>query len=265
MIRSLVAFYLCLAVGNICQADVTTVFDSSFTNPDFVDGSIGFGGANPDSIIGQGGFTISDSAGVGILNGATSFQRALFGWNPSDSFDQALVNSLAAGDTIEISATNLVFNPTGTNVGVFGLSNYDDGNILGGSLIAAGVQFVWSGTSLFLDRNTNFTGNQDVDTGLGSGESFDYLQRYISNGDGSYEIEHYINGGLLTTSTGITPTFTFATTTFETTGFIQDQGGAGAWSVDSLSLSFQVTTIPEPSAALLIGLATAGIGFIRRK
>ena len=263
--KKLLALFAITAVlisfTNRSSADVVSVFDSSFTNPEFVDGSIAFGGANPDSIIGQGGFSISDSAGAGILVGAGGFQRALFGWNPSDTFDQALVTSLVAGSTIEMTASNLMFAPTAANVGVLGLSNVDGGNILGNSSNAGGVQFTWDGTNIFIDRNTNFTPNFDVNTGVISGEAFNYAQVWTANGDGSFEIDHFINGTLLTTSTNQTPNFDKSGT--ETTGLIQDFGGAGSWSVDGLSLAYEA--IPEPATGSLLALASLGLVALRRR
>ncbi|MEN1677997.1 MAG: PEP-CTERM sorting domain-containing protein [Planctomycetota bacterium] len=233
-----------------------TIFDSSFRAPEFSDGQILFAGVNPDTLIGQSGFQISDSAGAGILNGGSGFQRALFGWDPTDSFDEAFVLSNTL--PIEVAATDLVFTPTGTNVGVFGLSNVDGGNILGNTSNAGGVQFTWDGSTIHIDRNTNFTPNLDVDTGIASGEAFDYMLRFLPQGGGVFDIEHFVNGSLLATAAGVTPDVSKSGT--EVTGFIQDFGGAGTWSVDALSLS----VVPEPTAIALL-LASSPLVAARRR
>ena len=248
---------LALGATTAAKADII-VFDSSFTNPDFVDGGIGFGGSNPDTIIGQNGFQISDSSGAGILDGGSGFNRALFGWTPSDDFNEDFVNNFSSGEIV-VKATGLIFNPTGANVGVFGLSNVDAANPLGNSSLAAGVQFTWDNTNLYLDRNTDFAASFDVNTGIVSGEKFDYTQRYSPLGGGLFDIKHYINGNLLTTTLGVTPNFDKSS--LEVTGFLQDRGDAGVYSVDGLHLS----AVPEPTSLGLLTCGLAGYALHRRR
>lgn len=236
----LTVFLFVLFATTIAQAQVV-FFDSSFKNPDFVDSGIGFGGENPDTIIGQAAFQITDASGIGILNGGNNFQRALFGWKPADAFDEDFINS--TNDEIVVSALGLEFNPNGKNVGLFGLSNVDADNPLGGSKVAAGVQFTWDGTHLYLDRNIDFKPNLDVKTEIGAGVRFDYTQRFSPKGGGKFDIKHYINGKLAATSEDVTPNFDKSSS--EVTGYIQDCGEAGKYSVDALKLSGGPSERPE--------------------
>lgn len=253
-----VAVFIAFECSPVLSAEVI-VFDSSFRTADgFVDGDIGFVGPNPNTIVGQGGFAVVDSGSNGTLAWTGSaFQRALFGWPPDAGLTEADILGFAAGSKIEVTATGLTFNPTGSNLGVIGISNVDDTNILGGSSLAMGVQFTSNGTNIFLDRNTAFTATNEVDTGIGNGTSFDYRQVITATGSGVYDIEHFINGSLLTTSVGVSPEFGKSGTA--TAGHIQDFGQAGAITVDGLSLSYDVVAVPEPSsfAALLIFSASA--------
>lgn len=250
--------------GNMQTTTTETVFsyDVDFVAGEgFMNGTIGFGPDNPDSIVGQGSFMV-DVSGTGTLNGTgTSFTRALFGLtfghdagNP-DPFDQSVINGLVEGDSIEIEATGMSWSVVGgspgspANVGVFGLSNMDAGNLLGGSGIGAGVQFTSDGTNLFLDTNTNFAPSLEIDTGITNGTPFDYLQRYVAQGGGVFDIEHHINGVLLATSTDITPVNDKGST--DAAGHLQDFGAGGTHSVDALRIEVVATTMSSSS-----GLAT---------
>lgn len=235
------------------------IFNSSFTEAEgFVNGGIGFGPANPDSIVGQGTFSI-DASGVGTLNdGGTAFTRALFGLTfgvVPDPFDEAVVNGLAAGSVIEVEAKGLSFAvvPGGgtRNVGVFGLSNIDGGNVLGGSSLAAGVQFASDGQTIWLDPDPSFSPSLGINTGVANGTQFDYLQRFVALGGGSFDIEHIVNGSNIGVTAGVTPDFSKSST--DTAGHFQDFGQAGATSVDALRL--EVIPIPEPASFVLLGVA----------
>lgn len=235
-------------------------FDTDFTVADgYADGTIGFGPDNPDEIVGQGTYMV-DASGTGTLSSTgVSFTRAVFGLsfghspgNP-DPFSQATINSLVAGDTIEIEATGMSWTVNGgsagapANVGVFGLSNIDASNILGGSQLGAGVQFTSDGTNLFLDTNTNFSPSLEFDTGVANGTPFDYLQRYIALGGGAFDIEHIINGLLVTTSTNVTPVNDQGSD--DAAGHIQDFGAAGTHSVDALRITV-TATVASPVSSL---------------
>ena len=148
-----IALFAALIATSAVHAE-QVFFDSSFTTAEgFADGQITQFGSNPQTIIGQGGFQISDAAGTGILNGGSNFQRALFGWNAG--MDENFVNNTAT--EIRVSVTGLVFNPTGRKVANFGLSNVDGGNPTGGSKLAGGVQFAMraSDGAIFLDTEVN--------------------------------------------------------------------------------------------------------------
>lgn len=247
------------------EADVT-VFDSSFTNADgFTDGGINFGGANPDTIVGQAGFTLTDTAGAGILDGNTgSFNRMFFGWDLSDGFNQTFISGLQAGESIELAAFGLTFNPTAgfnANLGIFGLSDTDGANILGNSILGSGVQFTYDGSTIFLDRNPNFIASLDVNTNIASGEAFDYRQVMIANGDGTFDLEHLVNGSLLATTLGVTPGN--VNNSGEDVGFLQDYGFAGGLTVDRLRLSFSV--VPEPSGLAILSALAIGCAVRRRR
>lgn len=250
------------------SSHAAVIFNSTFTGADgFADGGIGFGAPNPDSIVGQGPYQV-DTSGTGTLNSnGTSFVRALFGLTfgvVPDPFDEAVVNGLNAGDVIEVEATGLNFAVTAggspRNLGVFGLSNMDGGNLLGGSSLGAGVQFTSDGSTIWLDRNPNFGASLDVDTGVANGTSFDYLARFVALGGGTFDIEHVVNGSQIATTAGVTPDFSKSST--DAAGHIQDFGQAGAMSVDALRL--EVIPVPEPSSLVLLGLAGAAILAQRR-
>lgn len=239
------AILACLAV----QVNAQVIFSSDFTAEDgFDNGTIGFGfppgDPNPDSIVGQGPWEV-DISGTGRLvnTSGTAFVRAIFGLTfghtPEfpDPFDQSTVAALVAGDAIEIEATGMNWPGAGPNLGVFGLARINGTNILGGSNMAAGVQFTSDGTNVFIDTNTDFTPNLELDTGVLLGADFDYLLRYVAKGVGVFDIEHHLNGSLFTTVLDVTPDF--MPVDFEsddTGGFIQDFGAAGQHSVDSLRL-----------------------------
>ena len=247
-----------LGVALAAAAPAAVIFDSDFTQAEgFVDGDIGFVGSNPDSIVGQATFSIADSAGAGFLaSTGVSFTRALFGFQfgvVPDPFSVVVVSNLSAGDVIEVEATGLTFNPTGANVGPFGLSNINPGNILGGTSIAGGVQFTYDSSSddLRLDTNIDFSASpgDDVSTGVGSGESFNYLQRFVATGSGTFDIEHLVNGALVLTDSGVT--LNLGNGSADITGYLQDFGQAGATTVDGLRLEL-VFAVPEPSAAVVL-------------
>lgn len=252
-------------------SQAAVIFQNSFTDAEgFVNGGIGFGPANPDSIVGQGPYTV-DTAGTGTLNNSSNaFVRALFGltfghdaMNP-DPLDEASVNALNPGDVIEVEAIGLTLSPAagaGTrNIGVFGLSNMDGGNLLGGSSLAAGVQFTSDGSTIFLDRNTNFGASLDVDTGVATGTAIDYLARFVALGGGMFDIEHHVNGSQLTLTAGVTPDFSKSST--DTAGHIQDFGQAGSIVIDALRL--EVIPVPEPASIVLLGLAGIAVLTQRR-
>ena len=254
-----------------------SVFDSSFTDGEgFTDGSVGFGAPNPDTLVGQGGFSISDSVsgtgGVGLLNGATGFQRALFGFTGADSFNVALVNGLQEGSTITVGAHGLtlpaVGNPAGTsNVLVLGLSNINDGNILGGSGLALGGRLqANSSGDIFVNTTSTFNPSlgAGADSGLNvGGSSFDWELVFTAEAGGTFTVEHKINGATLLTE--VNRSFNFSNGSAETAGHLQDQGGAAGapnnYTIDRLSLEYDI--IPEPATAVL---ALAGLlGVMRRR
>lgn len=249
-----------LFATGVSQAEMI-FFDSSFTTADgFTDGGIGTGGSNPDTIIGQGGFLVSDSSGVGTLTGGSngSFQRALFGWN--QGLDASGVNSAIE---VRVSVTGLVFNATGRNVARFGLSDVNDGNPLGSSSLAGGVRFARRGSdsSIFLDTDVNDGSfDFDINTGFIVGEQFDYEQRWLALGGGAFNIDHYINGSNLGTTLNVTPTFGGS----QVTGFIQDSGNAGVYSMDSLRLS-TFSAVPEPSSLGLFAIGIAAFAGRRKR
>lgn len=254
-------------------AAVTTVYDSSFTSTEgYADGGIPFGVPNPDTIVGQGAFSVSDSAGLGTLNGATGFQRALFGWDGTDGFTVALVNSLTVGSTISVQALGLtipaVANPSGNNnVLVLGLSNVNDGNILGGSGMAGGGRIqVNSSGDIYVNTTSTFNPSLGVgaDTGINVGATFDLEVLYTAEGGGLFTIEHKVGGTTLLTE--VNRTFNFGNGSAETAGHIQDQGGAVAspnnYTVDRLVLNYNA--IPEPSVGLF-SLSFLGLLLHRRR
>lgn len=125
------------------QGTAEVIFDSDFTAAEgWADGGIGWGTPNPDTVLGQGGFTLSGTAGTGILNGPSGWQRALFGWPGPDETE---ITSLPAGSTVDIRAAGLTIHAlTGANRNllVFGLADVDDANILGGTGHALGGHLV---------------------------------------------------------------------------------------------------------------------------
>lgn len=245
--------------ASVSQAD-DIFFDSSFTTGEgYSDGSLP---DNSADLISQPGFSISDAAGSGTLNGGPSFQRALFGV-VGTTMDKDYLNNTA--NEVRVSVFGLVFNPTNQNVARFGLSDFDVSNPTGGSQLAAGVRFAYraSDSNLFLDRSlSGFPINFDVNTGVVAGETFDYEQRFKALGGGIFDIEHYINGSLLTTSSNITPNFSFSGS--KVTGMIQGQGAAGAYSMDGLRLS-GFSNVPEPSSLGLFAVGIAAFAGRRRR
>ena len=234
--------------GNEAEPQIVYSYQTDFTAAEgFSNGDIGFGGSNPDAIVGQGGYSV-DTSGTGTLNAnTTGFNRAIFGltFGDPDPFDRTLVQNLGAGDVIELEARGMVWNSIGTNLGVFGLADVNADNILGSSNLAIGVQFTTDGASVWLDTDTSFAANLEVDTGIALGTPFDYLQRLVANGDGTFDIEHRVDGALLATTTSVAPVFDDPGN--DTGGFWQDFGQASARSVDGLSVTVTQTLVGSAS------------------
>ncbi|MEM0964982.1 MAG: PEP-CTERM sorting domain-containing protein [Verrucomicrobiota bacterium] len=261
MKTSALKFLLIATLATSLSAQTVTLFDTSFTASDgWFDGGINFGGDNPDSLIGQGGMSLSDTATTGILNGASSFNRALFGWN--SGFSEAEVLALDIGSTISVAATGVTISAGGNNNFVLGLSNVDDGNILGNSSMADGGHLTSDGTNIFA-QNSNFSVDTAgrIDTGVDVGETFNYEVRFTATAAEIFTVEQIINGNLIFSETG--QSFNFSNSGTQAVGHFQDFGG-GAATIDALSFSY--TAVPEPNQfALLFGVLGIGFAVTRRR
>ncbi|MBB6428711.1 PEP-CTERM sorting domain-containing protein [Algisphaera agarilytica] len=255
-----------VALGVLASsASGSVLFETSFTAAEgFVDGGVGFGPDNPDTVIGQGPYSVVDSAGVGTLSSdSNGFVRALLGRTAAGN--QTDVTSLGAGEQVVIEYIGLVVganSASGNNIGVVGLANEDAGNILGGSSLAIGAQLVGNGGNgnVWIDPNTNFTPSAGADTGVAFGTAFDLTITLTSDGLGAFDVETSVNGGAtLTTQSGVTPDFSKSGTLLS--GHLQDFGGANGIRLDGFRLS---TVIPEPASLTLLGLGSLAMLSRRR-
>lgn len=243
----------------MAQAASITVFNSSFTAGEgFSDGSIGFGAPNPDTIIGPGVFTVTDSAGTGTLSTpGNSFGRALFGWT---GVDESTITGLQAGSTITVAASNLTIQAaagSNRNLMILGLSNVDSGNILGNTSGTRHGHLVADSAGNIYAQNDNFAVNigAAVDTNFNVGEAFNYTVLYTALGGGLFNVEQQVNGSTVFTLPNVS--LDFSKSGPDTTGIIQDFGGATGITMDALSFSYDPVPEPSTSALLLCLLPTA--------
>lgn len=253
--------------GAVCsawlQGTADVIFDADFTQAEgWSDGGLGWGAPNPDTAIAQGGFTLSDTAGAGILNGPSGWQRALFGWPGPD---ETYITSLPAGSTVSVVAAGLTINAlTGANRNllVFGLADVDSANILGGTGHALGGHLVADDVGNIYVQSDSF--NIDlanaVDTGFDLGQTFDYAVRYTSLGGGNFQVEQLVNDTVVMTEPS--RTFNFGKSGTTAPARIQDWGGLQSYTVDRIT--YTVTPVPEPSSYALVLLGAAAF-FARRR
>lgn len=248
-------------------ASAATIFDTSITAADgYSDGPLAaFVTPSHPGILGQGTFSVFDSAGSGFLavTNGTAFTRALFGVDNADTFDEAFLTNLPTGESITVEALGINYiDPQGSNVGVFGLSNINDGNPAGGSSLAIGVQLTWDGTNLLLDTDTGFPANGTVNTGIGANTAFDLSVTITATAPGVYDVTTAVNGSDLVTATGVAANLGNSST--DLAGHVQDFGGAGAYAIDGLRITTTVEAIPEPTSLAALGFGTLIVASRRR-
>ncbi|MEM0913337.1 MAG: PEP-CTERM sorting domain-containing protein [Planctomycetota bacterium] len=230
------------------SATAVPLYETSFSSSDtpaFADGGINFSGNGGDQTNGQGGYQVTDAAGVGFLTEpGTGFQRAILGNGGGIDIPLETLTDLATGNQINIdfggfSVTAL--NPGDGNLGNFGLANLNEGNPLGGSQMAIGLQLVIASGNFAIGG---------VDSGVAATETID-LTVVIANGaiDGEYDVTGLINGVEVTTLTGLAPNLSNGGANVP--GFRQNVGAGITTQFDS----FAIEVIPEPAS---LGLLAAG-------
>jgi len=243
------------------------VFDADFTAPTYNDGAAnvqpGFGGAG----LTQASYSISDSAGTGVLSNTGSFTRAQFG--PGNGGQ-----TVAVGDMIIVEAFDFVVTGTINSRTLLGLS---DGGLGGGANGAIGSQLSVDGSGNIFVENDAFAvdGANRVDTGFDVGDAaFDWGFKLTAETAGnieavSYTIDHLINGVsiLQETGQGITGGANAnPAAAHYLAGFIQDQGAGATVTTSQLTVSTvgAAVVIPEPSSLGLLFLASFA-GLTRRR
>lgn len=250
-----------LAVAGLVAvpASADVIFDSSFTTGEgYEDGGVFFNPGNPE-LAGAGVFSITDAAGIGLLNNGngTSFGRTLFGLDGGDSFDEDTLVNLPAGESIVVEAFGVTIStPTGSNLGVFGLSNINSGDIVGGSSLSIGAQLVHSNGDILIDPDTGFAANVAgaTDTGVNVGETFDLRVTITATGSGTYDVTTAVNNVDIVTALGVSAAVDNSST--DLSGHIQDFGNAGPYTVDRLRIE---TVVPEPASVALMGLGLLAV------
>ena len=226
------------------SAFAAVIYETSFTTAQgAVDGALNSGGSGGPQFAGQGGFSISNAAGVGTLNSATGgFQRALFAFDnnaPVSNFKLTDLTGMTAGQSIVIDAFGAVLTQGSMQVG---LANINDGNPLGGSNAALGYT-VTSSTP-----------------GVAVGSPFN-LSIVFKPGatSGNFDVLTSVDGVLRNTQSDIAPNL--SNRSADLAGIIRDLNNANqaGFSLDGL----KITTVPEPSVALLGGLGL--LGLLRRR
>lgn len=245
-----------LAVAGLVAAPASAdvIFDSSFTTGEgYEDGGVFFNPGNPE-LAGANAFSITDAGGIGLLtnNNGTSFGRTLFGLDGGDGFNEDTLANLPAGEAIVVEAFGVTISaPTGSNLGVFGLSNINSGDIVGGSSLAIGAQLVHSNGDILIDPDTSFAANVAgaTDTGVNAGETFDLRVTIVATGSGTYDVTTAVNNVDIVTALGVSANLGNSST--DLSGHIQDFGNAGPYTVDRLRIE---TVVPEPASLALVGL-----------
>ncbi|MEM6391227.1 MAG: PEP-CTERM sorting domain-containing protein [Planctomycetota bacterium] len=247
-------------------ASANVLFETSFTTADgFVDGDVNFTGDNPDTIVGQGGYSIdADGAGFLIGPGGTGFQRVLLGRSFGANTAGGTVSdftSQAAGDSYVVDFEGITLGGTGFGIINLGLAN-EAANILGGSSNTGNFLIGTASGSYVL----NSTQAGQVSTGVAVGSTFDVSITYLANGDGTFDITANVDGVDITTNTAVTPTFSQGPTGLFS-AYINEGGAAGTgFSLDAVRISsFEATVIPEPASLILLGLGGLAIVGRRRR